>query len=101
MLLDNSAQATHRKCIKDSNEEERGLIDTINQLNVYFKSDGGVVYDIGLNEIDTEEEKGKFSEIFLRGGRGVTAKAEKIVDFLISFCNFFSLSYGLFKRFVI
>ncbi len=31
MLLDNSAQATHRKCIKDSNEEERGLIETINQ----------------------------------------------------------------------
>lgn len=31
MLLDNSAQATHRKCIKESNEEERALIETINQ----------------------------------------------------------------------
>lgn len=31
MLLDNSAQATHKKCIKESNEEERALIETINQ----------------------------------------------------------------------
>ena len=31
MLLGNSAQATHRKCIKESNEEERALIETINQ----------------------------------------------------------------------
>lgn len=31
ILLDNSAQATHRKCIKESNEEERALIETINQ----------------------------------------------------------------------
>lgn len=31
MLLDNSAQATHRKCIKESNEKERALIETINQ----------------------------------------------------------------------
>lgn len=31
MLLDNSAQVTHRKCIKESNEEERALIETINQ----------------------------------------------------------------------
>lgn len=31
MLLDNSAQATHRKCIKESNEEERALIETINR----------------------------------------------------------------------
>ncbi|MBR1889196.1 MAG: hypothetical protein IJ816_01035 [Alloprevotella sp.] len=31
MLLENNAQAVHRKCIKDSNKEERSLIETINQ----------------------------------------------------------------------
>lgn len=38
MLLDNSAQATHRKCIKESNEEERALIETINQQIESIKS---------------------------------------------------------------
>ena len=44
------------------------LVDTLNQINVYFKNDGTVVYDGGLNEVDTDEEKGKFSFGFIKNG---------------------------------
>lgn len=42
MLLNNSAQATHRKCIKESNEEERALIETINQQIESVKTSNNV-----------------------------------------------------------
>ena len=47
---------------------KKTLINTLNQLNVYFKNDGGVVYDSRLNEIDTEEEKGKYSFEYIKNG---------------------------------
>lgn len=59
---------------------KKTLIDTINQLNVYFKNDGSVVYSSELNEIDTEEEKGKFSFEYIKKGILKSQSVESIYN---------------------
>ena len=44
------------------------LIDTLNQINVYFRNDGSVVYDSNLNEVISQEEKGSFSFEYIKNG---------------------------------
>lgn len=44
------------------------LIDTLNQMNIYFRNDGSVVYDGNFNEVDSEEEKGTFSFEYIKNG---------------------------------
>lgn len=44
------------------------LVDTLNQINIYFKNDGSVVYNGELNEVDTGEEKGNFSFEYIKKG---------------------------------
>ena len=54
------------------------LVDTLNQINVYFRSDGGVVYDSSLNEIDAEDEKGKFSFEYIKKGILLSQSIESV-----------------------
>lgn len=49
MLLDNSAQVVHRNCIKESNKEERELIDTINQQIESIRNSANV--DIAIDSL--------------------------------------------------
>ena len=54
------------------------LIDTLNQINVYFRNDGSLVYDSSLNEIDTEEEKGKLSFEYIKKGILLSQSIESV-----------------------
>lgn len=75
MLLDNSAQATHRKCIKESNEEERALIETINQQIESIKNSKNV--DIAIASLKATLSTRR-TEIIAKYKKTQTEELEKI-----------------------
>lgn len=56
------------------------LVDTLNQINVYFRNDGSLAYDNSLNEIDTEEEKGKLSFEYIKKGIILSQSVESVYN---------------------
>lgn len=75
MLLDNSAQSTHRKCIKESNEEERALIETINQQIESIKNSKNV--DIAIASLKATLSTRR-AEIIAKYKKIQTEELEKI-----------------------
>lgn len=75
MLLDNSAQATHRKCIKESNEEERALIETINRQIESIKNSKNV--DIAIASLKATLSTRR-AEIIAKYKKIQTEELEKI-----------------------